>query len=305
MEKPIEKGNLDLFFCLVFTIIGITSVFGMPDGHFLRTILSLPSILFIPGYLLISILWPGNSHYSKKQSKTNLKFHERTILAVGLSIAMTSVVGLILGYLKQLNLMVLSFSFLILSIVFFIGAWVARNKLPEDERYNVSLSSHLHSLRPSNRTETITVSVLIVIIMLLSSIITYSLTRPITGESFSEFYMLDANRTTSNIPNNLSTGQNATITVGIISHESTPMNYTIRFGVQNSTQFLDVPDWAGTYNLSSLDGISRNVTLSSGESFEGRIDFLFGQPGTYKVSCTLLLNDEPSNYEVHFWVHVE
>ena len=59
------------------------------SGSFVRTALSLPLILFLPGYALIAMLFP---------EKTGLEWLERIALSVGLSVAVVPLIGLVLNF---------------------------------------------------------------------------------------------------------------------------------------------------------------------------------------------------------------
>jgi len=78
--------DLILIVILSALLIGIITFF--PDSP-ARIILGLPFIFFFPGYVLISALFPR---------KTDLEIVERLVLSFGLSIAVTSLIGLTLNY---------------------------------------------------------------------------------------------------------------------------------------------------------------------------------------------------------------
>ena len=82
------KSTRDLVLLNILSVLLITVIAFFPDSP-VRIILGLPFILFFPGYTLICALFPG---------KEDLDIVERLALCAGLSIAVTSLIGLVLNY---------------------------------------------------------------------------------------------------------------------------------------------------------------------------------------------------------------
>ena len=90
--RPIQHVNhktaRDLVLVNIIAALLVTVIFFLPDSP-VRIILGLPFILFFPGYTLICALFPG---------KEDLDIVGRLALCIGLSIAVTSLMGLALNY---------------------------------------------------------------------------------------------------------------------------------------------------------------------------------------------------------------
>jgi hypothetical protein len=82
------KTERDLILVNILSALLITVIVYFPNSQ-ARIILGLPFILFFPGYMLICALFPR---------KTDLDLVERLALSLGLSIAVTSLIGLALTY---------------------------------------------------------------------------------------------------------------------------------------------------------------------------------------------------------------
>lgn len=80
----------------------------------------------------------------------------------------------------------------------------------------------------------LTIILLIAIIIVIISLI-YVITIPKTGEQFSELYLLGPTGKAEGYPHNLTTQENATITIGLANHENQPINYTIQIWLINQT----------------------------------------------------------------------
>jgi hypothetical protein len=82
------KTVRDLFLINILSALLVVAIAFFPDSP-VRIILGLPFILFFPGYVLICALFPG---------KKDLGIVERLALSLGLSIAVTPLIGLALNY---------------------------------------------------------------------------------------------------------------------------------------------------------------------------------------------------------------
>jgi uncharacterized membrane protein len=82
------KTVRDLFLLNILSALLIAVIAFFPNSP-ARTIHGLPFILFFPSYVLICALFPG---------KNDLDIIERLALSMGLSIAVTSLIGLALNY---------------------------------------------------------------------------------------------------------------------------------------------------------------------------------------------------------------
>ncbi|MDI9436340.1 MAG: DUF1616 domain-containing protein, partial [Euryarchaeota archaeon] len=81
---------MDLIIIVVLTLLTVVFVLIPPlNKSFIRTILGILLVLFIPGYSLIAALFPRWG---------DLDGIERAALSFGLSIAVTPLIGLALNY---------------------------------------------------------------------------------------------------------------------------------------------------------------------------------------------------------------
>jgi len=80
-RKKITASTLDLKIAIVFIVLSILFILVPPfDQTFLRILFALPLLLFLPGYLFISVMFP---------KRGELSAIERFTLSIGLSIAIT------------------------------------------------------------------------------------------------------------------------------------------------------------------------------------------------------------------------
>ena len=80
--------------------------------------------------------------------------------------------------------------------------------------------------------------VLLVGSLLIASPLLISLYPSPTSEQFSEFYILDSNRMTDNLPFHIKEGLNYTISLGIDNHRGVPSYYLIRVKLRTRNESL-------------------------------------------------------------------
>jgi len=208
-----KKYPADIIICLVWSIAILPAV--ILDLEWVRIVLGLAFILFIPGYVLVFSLFPG---------RDSIDIIERIALSFGLSIAIVPLVGLVLNYTPwgiRLQPILIS----LISLVFILSAigWYRWQCMPPKRRFFVSINIHLP--KSESRLENVLTTVLIAAIVISISLLIYVIVTPHVGESFTEFYLLGPDGKAEGYPTNLSVGENGTVTIGIANHEHKQMNY--------------------------------------------------------------------------------
>ena len=227
MMYQFKKYPIDIILFLLWSIILLPIVL-LDMNEILRIIIGLPFLLFIPGYLLIVILFP------MKQEFNGINRLERIGLSFGFSIALVSVLGLLLNFTPwgiQLVSVLLSQFILIESLGFIaLYRW---NSIHPEKRITVSLDfSQFKSSRKSEKI--LTIFVFLSILLAISSIV-YIIVQPKFGEAFTDFYILTSNENTINYPLDILAGQNTSLILGLVNHEYKPMSYTIEIWLIDET----------------------------------------------------------------------
>lgn len=225
--------NRDIQIVVVFVIsAGLLITLAPSNASLARAMLGISLVLFLPGYSLISSLFPG---------KNDLGGMERFALSFGFSIAIVSLIGFGLNFTTfgiRLIPILLSVSFFTLAMC--LIAYFRRVKLPEEERFKVPFSDAYHSLKteifnPKSRVNKILMIILILSAVVLTIVLTYAALTHRQGEKFTEFYILGDKGKAENYPTQLKAEMNNSIIVGIVSHEPTPTNYTLDILLENES----------------------------------------------------------------------
>ena len=230
-----KKLSPDLLVILVWTIL--TAVFVLTpilSESYIRTILGIPMVLFIPGYVLIATLFP---------KKTDLESVERIALSFGLSIAVVPLLGLALNFTFGIRLIPILVTLCLYTIVLIFVAEYRRQQLSVEERFEVKLNI-VNSVRtelniPRSRLDNALTIVLILSIVIAIGMVYFVITTPKIGEKFTEFYVLDINGKADNYQTELNLVSNPnsdyTYIVGVSNHEYGIVNYTMRVALSNVT----------------------------------------------------------------------
>ncbi len=284
--KKVTDLPKDLQIALCFIIITILFVLVPVLGSsIIRAFLGIIFVLFLPGYLLISALFPA---------KTDLDGIERIALSFGLSIAVVPLLGLILNYTPWgIRLIPILGTLSIFCIVMLVIAYYRRMKLVEAQRFCVPFNDYILTIKqeifkPSTRQDKILTIILVISIILAVSMIIYVIITPKIGEQFTEFYILDINGKAEDYPVDMVVGIPAELIVGIVNHEYALKNYTMQ--VELDKDILT----------------SQEIQLAHNETWENKIALTPGKAGTDMKMEFLLFkeNNITKPYRsLHLWVN--
>ena len=277
-QKFVYTDLLLIFFTTLLAVIFIVT--PKLDDTFIRTILGLFLILFIPGYSLIAALFPR---------KDDLDGIERVALSFGLSIAVTPLIGLALNYTPfGIRLTPILISLSAFTIVMIIIAYFRRRIVPEGEKYYVNFGRSISSIKGmfkgESKTSKLLSIILIISILLAIGTTVYIIIKPKQGETFTEFYILGPGGQASNYPTNLTVGQNASVIIGIVNHEQKTVEYNL----------------VVTSNGAVMSNM--NITLAEGNTTE--IPYSFSSSTAGNKTIEFLLYKLPDNVNIYRSLHL-
>ena len=129
-----------------------------------------------------------------------------------------------------------------------------------------------------NRTTALTVFLAIVLVVAICGVILI-VVFPQPGEPFTELFLLGPGGNASNYPTNLTVGQTANVTVGVVSHENANANYTLVVTLDNATI------------------TTRSFSLANNEQWEHSISFAPTHSGMgQKLGFYLFKGGDPNVY---------
>lgn len=286
-----ERVPVDIQIVIALVLLSDIFIFVLSQGTtFMRTALGLPLILFLPGYVLISALFPG---------KDDVGGLERLTLSFGLSIVIVPFIGFALNYSPWGITLAPIVVILSLYILFMCAIIVLRRQqLPAGEEFSISFASFYAdvgnevTLKKSGLDRKVTI-VLFVSIIIAMATLTYVLVTPREGEQFTEFYILGVNGTASGYPTDLGTGESGNVMVGVMNHEGEAVNYTMELRLDNRS----LP----------LNSENRNIYLEDEGIWENSVSFTPQSEGeNMKLQFLLYRNQDLTvpYRELHMWINV-
>lgn len=338
MRLEILKRPYDLYAVLCFSTILVTLIIinELSDLEIqaLRVILGLPFILFFPGYVLISALYPERKKYfdlkgdpiskdewdvlveeredSDEGAKDipdgkGLDDLERVALSLGLSIAITPLIGLVLNYTydwdpDHLGIRLLPVLLSIYAFILITGAVAIsrRLKVPEEDRYGIVIDIKVPE-DYSKMDKVLTVGIVIMMIASVSLLV-YIIVVPREGESFTEFYILGETGMAERYPRNMILEETKFVTIGIGNHEHEDANYTLVLSISSDATNLTV-DSMENVTISRTRQPMMSVLVRDGRTLEIPCNFSVLETGSYKMRY-LLYMDGKEYRDLHLWIKV-
>ena len=250
----IKALPVDLVVVFVSTVlVALLVLISTGTGGFVRPLLGLLLVLFLPGYALVAALFPesgqardgsGPAGDARDGLPRRIDGVERLTLSVGASVAVAPLIGLALNYTSWgITLVSVTLSLSAFTAVAAAIGIVRRQVLPENERFALvrprSARADSTTAVAGVRTRTdlvLNVAVALTVVLVVSSVV-YAVAAPRGSEAITEFYLLTENETNGELvadeyPTEFVRGEPKPLIVGIENHERRPLNYTVLVALQ-------------------------------------------------------------------------
>jgi uncharacterized membrane protein len=302
----------DLTFLLLVTA-GALIVIYVPvvNETVLRVLFTIPLILFIPGYALISLLFPEKEHISSL---------ERIILGFGMSFILAALVGLTLNYtpwgirLEPVSAALIGFSWFTL-----IFAYYRRALLDPEMRFAVSWRRLVQGIEAvissgtRERNSRILSRMLTLSIILAIATTVLVMAIPKDGEKFSEFYILGQNGDAFNYPQKVAINEPQHVNIGIKNCEHRDVLYSIEvFAVNQNTDAS-----ANITEINSMELMDRfSLSLTPDQELERAYSYVVERGDINRIEFLLFKDEVPpdeiwgperiseSYRNLHIWIDV-
>ena len=181
-----------------------------------RVILALPVILFIPGYAALAALFP---------LRGQIDGIERVAVSSILSVIIVTLGSLVLNF-TPWGISQYSVLTVLTAVTFSTSsvAWLRRSRLDDSAQNGAVVSFSLDFWRNKNIIDKLLLSTLGLAVLATIGILIYGIAVPRTGETFTEFYIATGNE---GYLNEISLGQEATVTINITNQEHRAVSYRI------------------------------------------------------------------------------
>src|SRR2546428_1020474 len=275
VQIQFRETPMDLYVCGAYmvgtTIILLASGEGNP--------LAIPLVLFVPGYVLVSALFPG---------RDSIYWPEAIILSFGAGIVQLTLVGLALAFLP----FGLRFTptLAAINLVTFAAGLVAvsrRLRLAPEDRLSARLSIVLQPWKQYSALDKGLLLTLAASVALAAVSVALTNAGPRSREPFTEFYLRSAPGD-GTYPAHLNISQDSEVILGIGNHENADSTYTVRVDmVSVGTVYNAGCSCNQTVELSRATWSFINVTLRVGDSWTQNYTFRIGASGYWSVQFLL------------------
>lgn len=279
-----------------------------------RIVLVAPALLFLPGFTLTTVLFPGGSAEDgaiAKNGMSQLGIIERAALSVGLSVGLLPLLAfgfdLVLGQIVGPTIVVTA----VFSAVMALLGGVRRLRLPKADRFEIPVVRWFDMMTTVMRdesTRTIVVNVVLAgSVVLAVGAVGIAFAVPQEGATFTDFAVgteQGGEFVTDGYPEDLAVGEVADTAVLIENNEGDPTEYYV------VTRFERVQDDTVT---AVQDADEFTVTVGSGETVTESYSVTRSMTGdNVRLRFFLYRDEPPTNPQpetayrtVHLWVDVE
>lgn len=317
MGLKIKEGYWDIYSIIFLSTLFTLLVLILPDLELIRIFLGILFLILFPGYVTVSVLWPMKYDSTEEQEEDeeddlfpeekeeirSSKIKKKTIdgptrlaLSIGLSIAITPVIGFIFNELYPINndifglrlIPILLTIYLYIMIVSGIAIW-RREKLPRKRR--ITLSFELKA--PFDNTiqdRVITIS-LITLIIISSGVGVYLYKYYHENEKYTEFYILGPEKRISDYPNTIFINDEKKLYIGINNKEYEDVEYEIRISLKSHRNLTEVTN-LNNIVLGMNNGYKFITKLNHNEEFQSPLYFKIIEPGKYDLHFDLIKDNE-------------
>ncbi len=230
-------------------------------------------ICFIPGYLLLAVMFPKND---------DLELVERFALGFGASLILTSLIGLTFNYTPwSIRLELILIVLAVFSLTFCLITFIRTKKLPLERRLHIP------------KLEKVLAIFLIICIILTIGTAAYTLLMPGAQQAdenktnFTDFHIKGVDVNASNYTLNLTSGTKGNLTMVLVNQEGSTENYRLLVRVNNTILKQD------------------NVTLQNNQQMEIPINFTAGTPGQKKMELIIYKLPDENPYQTRsLWMNI-
>ena len=340
MNTRTSRWTTDLLVVLVSTALAAGVVYFDVGASLLRTALVAPFVVFLPGYALVSALFPeqydggvdGRSAVAAPGTVgESISPAGRIGLATAASIALLPAVVMTSGFLHGSFRVELSFYALVaLTVVLTLVALFRREALRSTERFTVpsvtkllegvpgffrirkTTLSYSPTFAPdSKRGLLLNVALGASVVLLLGSV-AGAYAYPTQGEEFTELYLVtqsdEGEFVAGEYPREFEVGESRPVYATVTNHEGTTQSYTLVTTIQQVDQSGD-----GTQVVQEAELSRTTRTLNPGETarIEDGLEPPFGGD-RLRVQYLLYVDDPPANpssetayRSAHLWISVD
>ncbi|MFC7210668.1 DUF1616 domain-containing protein [Natronoarchaeum sp. GCM10025321] len=325
-QRLIGPGAVDAAAAIGYVaIVGALFYFVGLSG-FLRTLLALPVLLLLPGYALVSVVFPARPDRSETPTPDERSgiglldtgspgWYERLALSVAMSIVLLPLFALVLATTRwDFSTPAVLVSVGGFTIIMMLGALARRATIPADDRFRypgIAGAESLSELIPEDSPiDGVLNVVLLVTIVLALGTVAYGLAAPQPDQSTTEVQLLtqtdDGELVQAGYPETIPADDSVEMTVAITNDDAEPSTYTV---VIEAQQVEETGDGLGVIDEAEI----AQLQLSADPGERATQEHSISPPMTgenIRLNYYLYEGDPPEDpgpetADDHLWITVE
>ncbi|MFW6304908.1 MAG: DUF1616 domain-containing protein [Candidatus Saliniplasma sp.] len=296
MKVHIREKPWDIAVVVILTVILLMVIYTIPDS-IARTVFGLPYLLFFPGYVLVSFLFPEEEPLDKI---------ERIALSLGLSIAITPLIGLLLNYTWEISLVPLLISISLFIFVFSGLAYFRRRTIPIEEVFHIEFEINPPDWESYDMIDKALVIGTVILLISSGALAVHIVTTPRTGERFTEFYILGEDDIADDYTTDLTVNETGRVTIGMVNREHEEVNYTVVMGLGDELTSMSSQgtlDENISFSGNNTSYLRRDIILNHTERWNTTVNFQVESSGSYRLKFFLIKDGEVYR-DLHIWITV-
>ncbi len=295
----------------------VVTTFGSDSS--LRLFVTFPLALFLPGYAVVSVLFPADKRAAQQSTRIatadtsrprGIDAVERTGLAFVLSLAIAPVIAIALSFTAWgLTTTSVATALTLVTVVTAQFGAVRRLRVPDGERFTVSLTAGLERLRGDDTgVATVSSVVLVLAIGIAVSALFVGFLMPVSAGGFTELALYsedeDGEVVAGELPSEVEAGESVPFILSIENQEGEQREYTVVVQQQ-------VVSDGEVVERTELRRIEASVDDGSTGTGERSVTPTAGSGETVRIAVLLYHGEPPAEptidnaaEETHFWVTV-
>lgn len=225
----VSRLPVDLAVAAAYAVVAALAVPGTPTP--LRVVIGLPLVSFVPGYVLLAVLFPRRADpgwgarlaLSLVASLAVVSLLAVAVAAVADGIGVDAVLGSLAGFV----------------LVGAVLGGVRRLRVPAEQRLGLPVrraAALRDAVLDANRVDAVVTLALVVAVLVGGSALAFGLAAPDRGASYTEFALLAENESgdlvAGGYPTSFVAGESRAVTAAVTNHEGTAVEYTVVVEVQ-------------------------------------------------------------------------
>lgn len=217
-------------------------------GARIQILIAIPALLFVPGYVLVAVFFPGrsdrdveNREIGESDVPRSIDLVERAALSFGMSLALIPIFAVFLGSLWGFSRPVVLTTLTVAVLVGIAIAAIRRLLLPPEARYSIPVRRWGRELRlgifqSDDRVDRIGTLVLLLAVLAAVGAMGFAVATPYQSGGSSTLYLVTENETgawtASGYPTEFTAGEAQALAVAIENHEDDRQMFTVVITVE-------------------------------------------------------------------------